>query len=328
MHENFLPVLDRCAIIFSRLRGFAQFYESRADLGFSVSEIDRVLDIVSCLSLAGHRVLGLVMDELEHFAAFSTWLRFQIDRLASPNSTSEELAEKEATMDNAKILRYIDTYLTSSPLDVFLDEIVKGDYSTDWEHIQDGPSLLDILDKQLKKRDEGKPFMKALPHIEFLVNYLSSRSSQILKSIAAANKRSVRFGDGMKISIGRPISKMDFRLGARDGKVVFSPILRLLGFALRDLANIRRRVGRCTPPLLLPVTRGKVSFMVSICGFTVLTLIRSMPAHLFCYAINVVNGISNSSPLTSCCLDLGTRKLVDLKFLNDDTLLVACLEPG
>ena len=210
VHENFLPSLDRCAIILSRLRGFSQFYSSRDDIGFTSVQISRVLDIISCLSLVGHKILIHVMDELEHFNAFSTWLRFQIDRFAT--SFSEELTEKEATMDTPKVLGYIEKYLTSSPLDGFFDEVASEDYASDWQHVEDGPSLLHVLDRQLQRREEGQGSMKALPHVDFLVNYATTWSSRIFRDIAEAKKRSVRFGKPVKMEVGAKVSLMDMKM--------------------------------------------------------------------------------------------------------------------
>lgn len=168
------------------------------------------MDIIGCLTLVGHKALTHVMDELEHFAAFSTWLRFQIGRFAT--APSDELTEKEATMDNAKVLTYIERYLTRSPLDVFFDDISREDYSADWDHCEDGPRLLDMLDRQLRKQEDGQPFMRALPHVDFLVNYMNSWSGRIFRDIAEAKKRSVRFGRPVRLSVGRPVSKMDIKM--------------------------------------------------------------------------------------------------------------------
>ncbi|KAJ6782555.1 hypothetical protein PWT90_01383 [Aphanocladium album] len=212
VHENFLPGLERCSIILSRLRGFAQFYDTRDDIGFTTTQINRVLDIVSCLNLVGHEILLHTMDELEHFGAFSGWLRFQIDRFASSGSSTDELTEKEATMDTSRVLTYIERYLTGSPLDAFFDSVTKDDYEADWALIEDGPSLLHVLDKQLKKAEAGQPAMKALPHVDFLVNYANNWTGRIFKDIADAKKRSVRFGVPMKLRIGGPISKMDVKM--------------------------------------------------------------------------------------------------------------------
>jgi hypothetical protein len=37
-----------------------------------------------------------------------------------------------------------------------------------------------------------------------------------------------------------------------------------------------------------------------------------------------MNGISTSKPTTKACIDLGTRNLIDVKFLNDETLVLVC----
>lgn len=212
VHENFLPGLERCSIILSRLRGFAQFYDTRDDIGFTTTQISRVLDIISCLTLVGHKILLHTMDELEHFGAFSGWLRFQIDRLATSGSATEELTEKEATMDTSRVLTYIERYLMGSPLDAFFNTVTKEDYDGDWEHIEDGPSLLHVLDTQLKKQESGQPAMKALPHVDFLVNYATMWTGRIFKDIADAKKRSVRFGAPMRLRIGGPVTKTDMKM--------------------------------------------------------------------------------------------------------------------
>lgn len=217
VHENFLPALERCAIILSRLRGLAQFYDDRDDIGYSVTQTSRLLDIVGCLTLVGHKILSNVMDELEHFSAFSTWLRFQIDRLASSSIEQDELTEKEATMDTSKVLTYIERYLISSPLDIFFDQVSKEDWQADLDHIEDGVSLLPILDTQLAKQESGQASRRALQHVEFLVSYVTTSSNRMFKDIAEAKKRSVRFGTPVKLSIGHPISLMDIQMCHTDG---------------------------------------------------------------------------------------------------------------
>lgn len=228
------------------------------------------------------------MDELQHFAAFSAWLRFQIDQLGGPSTTSDELTDKEAMMDHPKVLAYIERYLTNSPLDIFLDEIAKEDYTADWNFIEDGPTLLDVLDKQLKKHEAGQASMKALPHVDFLVNYATTWSNRIFGSIAEAKRRSVRFGTPVKLSIGRPIAKMDTKV-CRGGS-----------------ANKR--------------------------GGTIFTALASQQepsrAYLFRMDMVIVNGISDNQPVAACVIDLGERSLVDMKFLDDKTLVIFCTDPG
>lgn len=211
VHENMIPALERCAIILSRLRGLAKFHEDTEDIGFKSSQITRIMDVVSCLTLVSHKILLLVMDELDLFTVFSSWLRLQIDKLASP-SQSEELSEKEATMDYSKVLAYIEDHLQASPLGLFLDKVAPEDWSRDWEYIEDGVSLLEMLDKQLQKYEEGSPHMKAFPRLDFLVDYLATRASTVFEGIAETQKRCVRFGQGTRLDIGSPISKADIRV--------------------------------------------------------------------------------------------------------------------
>lgn len=220
VHENFLPALDRCAIILSRLRGLAQFHDTRDDIGFTLQQTSRLMDIVQCLQLIGHKVLINVMDELDSFTAFSTWLRFQIDRLASSSSASEELTEKEATMDIAKVLSYIENYLIDSPLRLFFDEMTREDYEADWAHIEGGPTLLHVLDQALVKWENGQPSMKALPRVEFLVSYATNWANRTFKGIAEAKRRSVRLGNPIRLSAGRVVSHRDMRMSKSKNKVL------------------------------------------------------------------------------------------------------------
>lgn len=214
VHENLLPALERCAIILSRLRGLAQFYDARDDIGFSVAQINRTMDVVSCLTMVGHKILLNVMDELELFNAFSSWMRFQIDRLAASSSATEELTEKEATMENSKVLVYIQHYLMESPMAVFLGDVEKEDYSSNWERAESGASMLDELTTQLTRQEEGQIYLKAFPNVNFLVDYLNSRSGGIFKDIAEAQKRSVRFGQPTKIVLRGKILRSDSSMGS------------------------------------------------------------------------------------------------------------------
>jgi len=178
------------------------------------------MDVVQCLQLVGHKVLVNVMDELESFVAFSTWLRFQIDRLASSSSMNEELTEKEATMDVGKVLTYIEHYLTDSPLRTFFDEIPSEEYEQICAHIESDPSLLHILDQQLAKWENSLPGLQALPRVEFLVSYATNQANSTFKGIAEAKKRSVRLGTPIRLSTGGVISQTDMRMSKTKTQVL------------------------------------------------------------------------------------------------------------
>ncbi len=208
-----MPALERCGIILSRLLGIARFHEGGHDIGFTTPQITKLMDIVSCLLLVSHKILLLVMEELDLFTTFSSWLRLEIDKLAT-STQPEDLTEKEATMDTSKVLIYIENYLTSSPLGLYFDKVSEEDWTKDWDYIESGPSLLDMLDKQIGKQEKGATHMKAFPQAGFLVAYLSSRANAVFKDIAEAERRSVRFGRPTKLEIGSPIKDIDSRVCA------------------------------------------------------------------------------------------------------------------
>ncbi|KAK8117459.1 anaphase-promoting complex component cut20 apc4 [Apiospora kogelbergensis] len=170
IHENFLPSLERIALILSRLLGIARFHDSENDIGFTAAQVTKVMDIVSCLMLVGNKILLLVMEELELFHSFSTWLRFEIDRLAS-STISEELSEKEATMEHGKTLAYIQQYMKASPLRAYLSNASADDSGRDRQQAEDASSVLEMLDKQIQSQELGRTEGGILPR--------SSSSSRI-----------------------------------------------------------------------------------------------------------------------------------------------------
>jgi anaphase-promoting complex subunit 4 len=211
VHENFLPALERIAIILSRLLGIARFHDSKDEIGFTSVQITKVMDIVTCLMLVGNKILLIVMEELELFQAFSSWLRYEIDRLAS-TTVSEELTEKEATMDHGKILAYIQQYMPASPLRFYLSKVSEEDSARDSGNIEGALSLLDVLDKQIKNQENGKPQTTSIGQVEFLGVLLLKHADIIFEGIATAKKRSVRFGRLQRIKLEGDVSKLDMRM--------------------------------------------------------------------------------------------------------------------
>ncbi|KAL0931684.1 anaphase-promoting complex component cut20 apc4 [Colletotrichum truncatum] len=289
VHENLLPALERCAIILSRLRGLAQFYDSRDDIGFSVAQITRAMDIVSCLTMVGHKILLNVMDELNLFNAFSSWMRFQIDRLAAPGSATDELTEKEATMETSKVLAYIEGYLMQSHMAIFLDEVPKDDYSSNWERAESGASMLDELTTQLTRQEEGLAYLKAFPNVGFLVDYLTARANGIFKDIAEAQKRSVRFGQPTKIILGSRIAKID-----------------------STMCSVKTEDGVDGLSFTAAIAEGLDQELV----------------YIFRTSIRIINGISSNVTTTVSALSIEEGKIVELKFLNSNTLVLLVSKQG
>lgn len=195
-----LPALERSTLILSRLSGIARFHEHEDAIGFTNVEITRLVDILAALNLVCHRALLIVIEELDMFRMFSSWLRFTIDRVSS-GTVTDEMMEKEALLDPVKILGYIERYLVSSPMAVYFEKLPREIWDEDLASVQDCAKVLDGVDEQLRKEEAGKPYKKSLPQMSFLVDLLAQKAGEVFQNIAYAEKRSVRFGQAVKLEI-------------------------------------------------------------------------------------------------------------------------------
>lgn len=209
-----LPALDRCSVILSRFAGLAKFQGTNDTVGFTIQQINLIMDTVACLHLVSSKILIQVVDELDLFAAFSSWIRFEIDRLASESSTStdDDKLEKEASIDHTKVLLYLQTAMTTSPLAIYLDDTVPEDHGNDWNNAEQGLPMYDLLDKQLQKQERGVPYMKTLPRVELLCKFLARQASTIFTQIAEAEKRNVLFGKVHEVGVSESAGPVDMRM--------------------------------------------------------------------------------------------------------------------
>ena len=201
MHENLLPALERCSVILSRFAGIAKFHGPNDTVGFSSQQISVIMDTVACLHLVSSKILIHVVDELELFISFSAWLRYEIDRLASDASSSpnDEAGDKEASIDHSKVLLYLQTAMTTSPLSTFFSDSSPEEHNNGWNHSEQGMPLFALLDEQLQKQDKGLPYMEFLPRVEVLCRLLRRQASSVFSQIAEAEKRNVMFGKAIKL---------------------------------------------------------------------------------------------------------------------------------
>ena len=208
-----LPALDRCSVILSRFAGIAKFQSTNDTVGFSSRQISQIMDIVASLQLVSSKILIQVIDELELFAAFSAWLRYEIDRLASDasSSTNEESNEKEASIDHSKVLLYLQTAITNSPLSVFFGDGTESQKEV-WSQLQPGPRIFDQVDQQLQKQEQGLPYIDQLPRVDFLCKILGQEATAVFSQIAAAEKRNVLFGKPHELGVPQDDAPMDMRM--------------------------------------------------------------------------------------------------------------------
>ncbi|KAI1646981.1 anaphase-promoting complex, cyclosome, subunit 4-domain-containing protein [Daldinia loculata] len=203
-------------------------------------------------------------------------------------SAVEELSEKEATMEHGKVLAYIQQYMAASPLRYHLSNVPGESSDRSRRQAEGGSSLLELLSKQLNKLDTKQPDDDAFAQVEFLCGYLDSKASAIFEGIAEAEKRSVRFGQPTAIELDSSIVKFD---------VIMSAVSNA------DTSQ--------TPTYTALVTESDE---------------RSV--YIFRTTTSVLNGISGSVTTEVSCMVLGEGKVLDLKFLYDDSLLVLWAQRG
>lgn len=209
-----LPALDRCSVILSRFAGIAKFQGTNDTVGFTTKHISLLMDTVACLHLVSSKILMQVVDELDLFAAFSNWVRYEIDRLASDSSTSPEddKIEKEAALDHSKVLLYLQTSMTSSPLAIYFDDSLPEEHDNSWKNAEQGLPMYDLLDKQLQKQERGLPYLKTLPRVDLLCKVLANQASTIFGQIAEAEKRNVLFGKAHDVGLIESSGPVDMRM--------------------------------------------------------------------------------------------------------------------
>jgi anaphase-promoting complex subunit 4 len=214
VHENMLPALERCAVILSRLKGIVKFQGSNETIGFSSHQIDLVMDTVACLNLVSARILTYVVDEIDMFAAFSAWLRHEIDRLASDasSSPSEDIPEKESALDHSKVLLYIQTAMINSRLSVFFAEGTSDDQKDKWAGVEEGLPMFELLDNQLQKHEEGLAHTKELARLAPLCERLTRQATTVFRQIAEAEKRNVLFGHPISLGIQKGETQVVMRM--------------------------------------------------------------------------------------------------------------------
>ncbi|KAH6668009.1 anaphase-promoting complex, cyclosome, subunit 4-domain-containing protein [Halenospora varia] len=234
IHENMLPALERCSVILSRFSGIAKFQGDDDSVGFSSHQISLIVDTVACLHLVSSKILLQVIDELDLFAAFSSWLRYEIDRLGSDStSAKDDDLEKEAAIDHNKVLLYLQNCMTTSPLEVYFGDLTSDDVNNDWNQAEQGLPMFDLLDKQITKQERGLSYMKGLPRVELLCKFLSRQAQSVFSQIAEAEKRNVLFGQRQEIGTAENDGFIDMRLAILSN----SSCVAHLAFVPEDLPN-------------------------------------------------------------------------------------------
>jgi anaphase-promoting complex subunit 4 len=209
LHENFLPALDRCSIIISRLRGLAMYYEDH-DWIFRgpIGEFTALLEGLKNLRLLAHTTLLYAVDEKKHFASFSRWLRYEIDFEATePDSQSRvEMEAKDPGVDIAVVLEYIQFGMTTSDLGPFLkaarDVVGKGKAGVGYEETR----------KAIVGLKEGAAYNVEALCLEGVLDAFGKGVHGLLKQVSAWQKDNVSMDCGVVLGEGDGAAALDVRM--------------------------------------------------------------------------------------------------------------------
>ncbi|KAL5413917.1 hypothetical protein PMIN04_009233 [Paraphaeosphaeria minitans] len=150
LHENFLPALDRCSIIISRLKGLAEFHDRDWIFSGPLTDFTALLDVLKTMKLLANTTLLYAADEARYFTSFSKWLRYSIDFEATePGSQSRtELESQPAGVDIGIVLEYIQYGLSKSDVQPYLASAkeIPGE-ATDYDDTRKAIELLRGGDK-------------------------------------------------------------------------------------------------------------------------------------------------------------------------------------
>ncbi|KAI1824853.1 anaphase-promoting complex, cyclosome, subunit 4-domain-containing protein [Xylaria intraflava] len=198
------------------------------------------------------------------------------------SSAAEDLTEKEATMEHGKVLAYVQQYMPASRLRYYLSSVTTEEAERNRKLADSGSSLMELMGKQIKKQESGQLDTGSFSQSDFLCKYLDSQATAVLEGIAEAERRSVRFGQPTKIVLDHNVSHFDIRLSATQTEDAWRGITHT---AL--------------------ITEGNNS-----------------QVYIFRTSTIIHNGISSNATTELSRMTLGNGKILDLKFLYDDSLLV------
>ncbi|EPQ67390.1 Bgt-309 [Blumeria graminis f. sp. tritici] len=213
VHENMLPALERFSTILSRLLGIAKFQDSEHTVGFTSQQIKALMDLSSCLSLISSRILMHTIDEIELFSSFSTWLRSEIERLASDKShITDESSEKEASINYCKVLLYLQTMMTNSNLEVHFTKPSPTEERDTVKISHSSQKFCESLNEHFQSTKKAFSLKNSILNIECVYEELSHQASAIFDQIADEEKRNVILNKGHSIGAPEANSPVDMQL--------------------------------------------------------------------------------------------------------------------
>lgn len=182
-------------------------------LGLSTPELDALMSTVNSLQLLAHQIMIVANAELRQFAAFSVWLRHEIE-VQSTDAASvslNETIENDVNIDHISTLDYLQGPMSRSRLAGLLNIPMAHDDRPKWDLASEGNSLYDLYKKEMKLANDGASAGRQIPGLSALIVHLGAQCNKVFSRIAETQRRHVRFGTPIPLGQGIPTS-LDMRM--------------------------------------------------------------------------------------------------------------------
>ena len=182
-------------------------------LGLSTHELEALLSTVSSLQLLAHHILISANSELRQFAAFSAWLRREIEvQSTEPSSTSShDSVETDVNIDHISTLDYLQGPMLRSRLADFFNVQTAHDARPKWDLTTEGNSLYESYKKEINAVNQNISMGRQTPGLNALIMHLGGQCNVVFTRIAETQRRHVRFGTPIPFGRGVP-SSFDMRM--------------------------------------------------------------------------------------------------------------------
>ncbi|KAL8693429.1 MAG: hypothetical protein Q9218_001739 [Villophora microphyllina] len=303
-HENLLPALDRLGVLISRLRGLSRFQASDILLGLSTLELDNMLDSVHCLQLLSHHLLRCAGSELQQFAAFSVWLRHEIEKQAAdPTSASaQEIVDKDTDFDHGSILEYIQGAMTHSQMSIY-----SGNQAENESHFNIGSGVLfELYKKNLVAVGVGHAVRKHLPGLDSLISHFQRQSESFFERISETQRRNVHFGTAVQLGNGNS--------ACTDMRMVDEVCVTSSGEGKGKLIPIVKTDSEATVHFSIYVAVGPSQTQNSV--------------HIIQVNLAIETGVSSTKSVKHAWIPVPTGAVLSIKFIDDEFMMLTLVERG
>ncbi|KAF2815774.1 uncharacterized protein BDZ99DRAFT_505466 [Mytilinidion resinicola] len=203
IHTSLLPALDRCSIVTSTLRGLARYHDESFSRLFSIPlpVFGAILDSIRSVRFLAHSVLIATGDEKRQFAAFSRWLRWEIDVRGAEGSREESDGERDPDIDYSLLLEYLQGPLRQSDVAPYLRP------GTELAALASPPTTAseigyDDTRKAVQAAKEGKVYKEEALSLELANERLKKVCGRLFEMIGKWQAESTGLGTGVVLEEG------------------------------------------------------------------------------------------------------------------------------